>query len=116
MHSKTRWIVGLGGRTTHGRTAPISASVQSCARKSPSARSWTSSGRTRPKTTNLELAKPGFGWDLRKLTFNSHGRWLFGFSVKFTEGPDGLRVHTGGKIRGEFSLSRWFRWDKAPSK
>ena len=62
------------------------------------------------------FAKPGFAWDLpRKLTFNSRGRWLFGFSTKFTEGPDGLRVDTGGKIRGEFSLSRWFRGDK-PAK
>lgn len=53
--------------------------------------------------------KPGFAWDLpRRLTFDSHGRWLFGFSIKFTEGPDGLRVDTGGKIRGEFSLRRLF--------
>jgi hypothetical protein len=36
--------------------------------------------------------------------------------VKFTEGPDGLRVDTGGKLRGEFSISRWFRGDKTPSK
>ena len=60
--------------------------------------------------------KPGFAWDLpRWLTFDSHGRWLFGFSVKFTEGPDGLRVDTGGKIRGEFSISRWFRSDPKPA-
>jgi len=55
------------------------------------------------------FVKPGFAWDLpRRLTFNSRGRWLFGFSIKFTEGPDGLRVDTGGKIRGEFSLRRMF--------
>ena len=30
------------------------------------------------------------------------------FSIKFTEGPDGLRVDTGGKLRGEFSLRRMF--------
>ena len=55
------------------------------------------------------FAKPGFAWDLpRKLTLNSHGRWLFGVSIKFTEGPDGLRIDSGGKIRGEFSISRWF--------
>ena len=55
------------------------------------------------------FAKPGFAWDLpRRLTFNSKGRWLFGFSIKFTEGPDGLRVDTGGKIRGEFNLRRLF--------
>lgn len=60
------------------------------------------------------FAKPGFAWDLpRRLTFNSRGRWLFGFSIKFTEGPDGLRVDTGGKIRGEFSLRRLFGGGKA---
>jgi hypothetical protein len=65
------------------------------------------------------FVKPGFAWDLpRRLTFNSRGRWLFGFSMKFTEGPDGLRIDTGGKIRGEFSISRWFRGekDKPPAK
>ncbi len=57
--------------------------------------------------------KPGFAWDLpRRLTFGSHGRWLLGVSVKVTEGPDGTRFDTGGKIRGEFSLTRWFRRDK----
>lgn len=60
------------------------------------------------------FAKPGFAWDLpQKLTFNSRGRWLFGISMKFTQGPDGMRVDTGGKIRGEFSISRWFRKDKS---
>lgn len=60
------------------------------------------------------FVKPGFAWDLpRKLTFNSRGRWLFGFSIKFTEGPDGLRIDTGGKIRGEFSLRRMFGGGKA---
>jgi hypothetical protein len=53
--------------------------------------------------------KPGFAWDLpRRLTFNSKGRWLFGVSIKITEGPDGTRVDSGGKIRGEFNLKRWF--------
>jgi hypothetical protein len=56
----------------------------------------------------LVFVKPGFAWDLpRKLTFNSKGRWLFGFSMKFAEGPDGLRIDSGGKIRGEFSFRRW---------
>jgi len=64
------------------------------------------------------FAKPGFAWDLpRKLTFNSRGRWLFGFSLRFTEGPDGLRIDSGGKIRGEFSLRRMFGGgDKTPAK
>ena len=60
------------------------------------------------------FVKPGFAWDLpRRLTFNSHGRWLFGVSVKVTQGPDGVRVDTGGKIRGEFNLKRWFGKDKS---
>ena len=58
--------------------------------------------------------KPGFAWDLpRRLTFNSHGRWLLGFSLKITEGPDGTRFDSGGKLRGEISISRWFRRDKS---
>ncbi len=60
------------------------------------------------------FAKPGFAWDLpRRLTFNSKGRWLLGFSLRFTQGPDGLRIDSGGKIRGEFSLRRWFNDRKA---
>ncbi len=63
------------------------------------------------------FVKPGFAWDLpRRLTFDSHGRWLFGFSVKITEGPDGTRVDTGGKIRGEFNLRRWFGGKKSDEK
>jgi hypothetical protein len=58
--------------------------------------------------------RPGFAWDLpRKLTFNSKGRWLLGGSVKITEGPDGTRFDSGGKLRGEFSITRLFRRDKA---
>lgn len=53
--------------------------------------------------------RPGFAWDIpRRFTFDSHGRWLIGFSFKVTEGPDGTRIDSGGKIRGEFSLRRWF--------
>ena len=58
--------------------------------------------------------KPGFAWDLpRRLTFDSHGRWLIGVSFKITEGPDGTRVDSGGKLRGEFSIRRWFSGRKA---
>ena len=53
--------------------------------------------------------RPGFAWDLpRRLTFDSHGRWLVGLGAKFTFGPDGTRIDSGGKIRGEFSIRRWF--------
>jgi len=62
------------------------------------------------------FVKPGFAWDLpRQLTFNSRGRWLFGLSVKITQGPDGTRIDSGGKIRGDFSLSRWWRGKRAAS-
>jgi hypothetical protein len=62
------------------------------------------------------FVKPGFAWDLpRRLTFNSHGRWLFGLSIKITQGPDGTRIDGGGKIRGDFSLSRWWRGKRAAS-
>lgn len=57
--------------------------------------------------------RPGFAWDLpRKLTFDSHGRWLIGASIKITEGPDGTRLDSGGKLRGEFGITRWFRRDQ----
>jgi len=57
--------------------------------------------------------RPGFAWDLpRRLTFDSHGRWLLGGSLKITQGPDGTRIDSGGKIRGEFSITRWFRPNK----
>lgn len=63
------------------------------------------------------FVKPGFAWDLpSRLTFNSRGRWLFGISVKITQGPDGTRVDSGGKIRGDFSLSRWLGRDKKSAK
>ncbi|HVT73014.1 MAG TPA: hypothetical protein VHD61_07745 [Lacunisphaera sp.] len=53
--------------------------------------------------------RPGFAWDIpRRYTFDSHGRWLIGVSFKITEGPDGTRIDSGGKLRGEFSLRRWF--------
>lgn len=59
------------------------------------------------------FVKPGFAWDLpRQLTFDSHGRWLLGLSIKIMEGPDGTRVDSGGKLRGEINISRWFRRDK----
>ena len=59
------------------------------------------------------FVRPSLAWDLpRKLTFNSRGRWLLGGSFKITEGPDGTRIDSGGKIRGEFSITRWFRRDK----
>jgi len=57
--------------------------------------------------------RPSFAWDLpRRLTFNSRGRWLFGISFKITEGPDGTRIDSGGKIRGEFNLRRWLGSEK----
>jgi len=63
------------------------------------------------------FARPGFAWDLpRRYKFNSRGRWLLGVSVKVTVGPDGTRLDSGGKIRGEFSLTRWFRRDKADNQ
>ena len=40
-------------------------------------------------------------------------RWGVNDHVEVTEGPDGLRIDTGGKIRGEFSISRWFRGDQS---
>ncbi len=53
--------------------------------------------------------RPGIAWDLpRKLTFNSKGRWLVGFGYHITFGPDGTTSGSGGKIRGEFRLSRLF--------
>jgi hypothetical protein len=56
--------------------------------------------------------RPGFAWDLpRRLTFNSRGRWLLGGNLKITQGPDGTRFDSGGKLRGEFSLTRWFSGD-----
>ena len=64
----------------------------------------------------LVFVKPGFAWDLPpRLTFNSKGRWLFGFSMKFAEGPDGLRIDSSGKIRGEFSFRRWMNDRKSGS-
>ena len=53
--------------------------------------------------------RPGLAWDLpRTWTFNSSGRWLVGFGYHITFGPDGTTSGSGGKIRGEFRLSRLF--------
>lgn len=52
--------------------------------------------------------RPGFAWDLpRRYTFHSDTRWLAGVSVKLADGPDGLHVDSGGKLRAEFSFQRW---------
>ncbi|HTH47718.1 MAG TPA: transporter [Candidatus Limnocylindria bacterium] len=52
--------------------------------------------------------RPGFAWNLpRRYTFYSDTRWLVGVSVKVADGPDGLRVDSGGKVRAEFSFQRW---------
>lgn len=52
--------------------------------------------------------RPGFAWDLpKKLKFNTSGRWLIGVGLHVTVGPDGVTSGAGGKIRGEFGLSRW---------
>lgn len=60
--------------------------------------------------------KPGFAWDLpRRLTFNSKGRWLIGVSFKVTLGPDGTRIDSGGKLRGEFNIRRWFGGKDKPA-
>lgn len=54
--------------------------------------------------------RPGIAWDLpRTWTFNSSGRWLIGFGYHITFGPDGTTSGSGGKIRGEFRLSRLFK-------
>jgi len=53
--------------------------------------------------------RPGVFWDLpKRLVFNAHGRWLAGFNLSFVFGPDGNTVGTGGRLRGEVNLTRWF--------
>lgn len=53
--------------------------------------------------------RPGVIWDLPKaLVLNARGRWLAGFSLAFVFGPDGNTISTGGRLRGEVNLSRWF--------
>lgn len=53
--------------------------------------------------------RPGVVWVLPKpLVFNSRGRWLAGFNLTFVFGPDGNTISTGGRLRGQVNLTRWF--------
>ncbi|MFA5058995.1 MAG: hypothetical protein WC485_12840 [Opitutaceae bacterium] len=62
---------------------------------------------------NFLTIRPGVVWDLpKKLVFNAHGRWLAGFNVTATFGPDGNTFSTGGRFRGELNLTRLFRRDR----
>ncbi|MDD2764437.1 MAG: hypothetical protein PHE83_10730 [Opitutaceae bacterium] len=62
---------------------------------------------------NFFTIRPGVIWDLpRKLVFNARGRWLVGFNVTATFGPDGNTFGTGGRFRGEVNLTRLFRHDR----
>ncbi len=55
-------------------------------------------------------ARPGIVWDLpNSLKFHARGRWLVGVTLIATFGPDGNTLSTGGRFRGEISLSRPFR-------
>ncbi len=54
--------------------------------------------------------RPGVVWDLpNSLKFHARGRWLVGVNLTATFGPDGNTVSTGGRFRGEISLSSPFR-------
>jgi hypothetical protein len=52
--------------------------------------------------------RPGVVWELPKaLRFHARGRWLAGFNVSAVFGPDGNKISTGGRFRGEINFSRW---------
>jgi hypothetical protein len=52
-------------------------------------------------------ANPSVLWQLpRRLTFNSNGKWVFGFGLKMSKGPDGTDTGTSVKLRGEFKFTR----------
>jgi hypothetical protein len=58
---------------------------------------------------NFVIIRPGVVWDLpKKLVFNANGRWLAGFNLTATFGPDGNTLSTGGRFRGELNLTRLF--------
>jgi len=51
--------------------------------------------------------RPGIVWDLPdQLKLYARGRWLVGFIVNSTFGPDGNTIGTGGRFRGEINLTR----------
>jgi hypothetical protein len=62
------------------------------------------------------VVRPGVLWDLpRRLFFlSTNGRWVAGFNVTATFGPDGNQFSTGGRLRGEVNLTRLFR--RGPSR
>jgi len=64
---------------------------------------------------NFLVVRPGVFWDLpRRLFFiGTNGRWVAGFNVTATLGPDGNTLTTGGRLRGELNLTRIFR--RSPS-
>jgi len=58
--------------------------------------------------------RPGIVWDLpNQLKFHARGRWLVGFNITATLGPDGNTLSTGGRFRGEINLTRLFGSSRA---
>jgi hypothetical protein len=59
------------------------------------------------------VIRPGVLWDLpKRLVFHAKGRWVAGFNVTATFGPDGNTLSTGGRFRGELNLTRLFHRDQ----
>jgi hypothetical protein len=59
------------------------------------------------------VIRPGVVWDLpKKLVFNAKGRWLAGFNLTATFGPDGNTLSTGSRFRGELNLRHPFGGDR----
>lgn len=56
---------------------------------------------------DIIVVRPGFVWVVpSKYTFGARGKWLVGFSLKFSHGQDGLDVGAGAKVRVNFDFKR----------
>lgn len=57
--------------------------------------------------------RPGFVWEVpRRLTPNSRSKWLIGIALTLEEGPDGLDVGIGGKLKIDIDFKHLLRGDR----
>jgi len=59
---------------------------------------------------DVYLIRPGFVWEVpKRYTRSSRSQWLIGLALGFEEGPDGLDIGIGGKIKIDIDFKRTFR-------
>jgi hypothetical protein len=65
---------------------------------------------------NVFTIRPGVNWVIpQKYTFGAKGRWVFGFGLRASHGPDGYDYGASAKLRLNFDFKRLLGLKKSPS-